>query len=96
MDSEPGNGEAGDFANEVKAADDGGFGATASAGDFGGAKEFGAVEAKDLGDGGWRAAAAGIEFFKEGEGGMGDRDGVVGGSGGRRGSGRGERECPGG
>ena len=60
------------FADEVESADDGGFGAMTFACDLGRTEEFDAIEAEDLGDGRRRAAAAGIELFKEGEGGMGD------------------------
>ena len=59
---------AGFFADEFEAADDGGFGAVALAGDLGGAESLDAVETKDFRDGRRGQAAAGVEFFKEGKG----------------------------
>src|ERR1700674_4880086 len=64
--------KAGFLADEVEPADDGGLGATAFAGDLGGAEAVNAVQAKDFGDGGGRPAAAGIELLEQGEGGSSD------------------------
>ena len=75
--SEDSDGESGDFADQVEAAEDSGFGATAFTGDLGDTEEIGAIEAEDFPNGRGRPAAAGVEFFKESEGGEDDLGGDI-------------------
>lgn len=56
------------MADEVKAADDGGLGAAALAGDLGGTEQVDTIKPEDFGDGGRGPAAAGIELLQEREG----------------------------
>ena len=72
MLSEKERANAGFPADQVEAADDSGFGATAFAGDLGCAKAIDAIKAKDPGNRRRWPAPARIEFFKQGEGGTGN------------------------
>ena len=66
--SEQARRQSGLLANQIEPANDGGFGAATAAGDLGGAEAFDAVKAEYFRKRGRRAAASGIELFKQREG----------------------------